>query len=155
MTRSLFIMLSFLVYICIIRSTEMQKIIDNLGITISAVCAIHCVFLPVLFLLAPYSFLASHEFHEVLIYFIIPSALVAFVMGCRKHGDKLVAIMGAAGILLLIIALSMHNILHTGQHSEEFLGIVITISGSVLLIFSHLRNRKLCMQEKYSCHHNY
>ena len=153
--RSLFIMLSFLVYICIIRSTEMQKIIDNLGITISAVCAIHCVFLPVLFLLAPYSFLASHEFHEVLIYFIIPSALVAFVMGCRKHGDKLVAIMGAAGILLLIIALSMHNILHTGQHSEEFLGIVITISGSVLLIFSHLRNRKLCMQEKYSCHHNY
>ena len=148
-------MLSFLVYICIIRSTDMQKIIDNLGITISAVCAIHCVFLPVLFLLAPYSFLASHEFHEVLIYFIIPSALVAFVMGCRKHGDKLVAIMGAAGILLLIIALSMHNILHTGQHSEEFLGIVITISGSVLLIFSHLRNRKLCMQEKYSCHHNY
>ena len=148
-------MLSFLVYICIIRSTEMQKIIDNLGITISAVCAIHCVFLPVLFLLAPYSFLASHEFHEVLIYFIIPSALVAFVMGCRKHGDKLVAIMGSAGILLLIIALSMHNILHTGQHSEEFLGIVITISGSVLLIFSHLRNRKLCMQEKYSCHHNY
>jgi peptidoglycan/LPS O-acetylase OafA/YrhL len=148
-------MLSFLVYICIIRSTDMQKIIDNLGITISAVCAIHCVFLPVLFLLAPYSFLASHEFHEVLIYFIIPSALVAFVMGCRKHGDKLVAIMGSAGILLLIIALSMHNILHTGQHSEEFLGIVITISGSVLLIFSHLRNRKLCMQEKYSCHHNY
>jgi len=142
-------------YICIIRSTEMQKIIDNLGITISAVCAIHCVFLPVIFILAPYSFLASHEFHEVLIYFIIPSALVAFVMGCRKHGDKLVAIMGSAGILLLIIALSMHNMLHMNQHSEEFLGIIITISGSVLLVFSHLRNRKLCMQEKYSCHHNY
>ncbi len=148
-------MLSFLVYICIIRSTEMQKIIDNLGITISAVCAIHCVFLPVIFIIAPYSFLASHEFHEVLIYFIIPSALVAFVMGCRKHGDKLVAIMGAIGILLLIIALSMHSILHAEQHSEELLGVAITISGSVLLVFSHLRNRKLCMQEKYSCHHNY
>ena len=148
-------MLSFLVYICIIRSTGMQKIIDNLGITISAVCAIHCVFLPVIFIIAPYSFLASHEFHEVLIYFIIPSGLVAFVLGCRKHGDKLVAFMGATGILLLITALIMHSTLHTGQHSEEFLGIVITISGSVLLVFSHLRNRKLCMKEKYSCHSDY
>jgi len=147
-------MLSFLVYICIIRSTEMQKIIDNLGITISAVCAIHCVFLPVIFIIAPYSFLASHEFHEALIYFIIPSALVAFVLGCRKHGDKLVAIMGAIGILLLIIALSMHSILHAEQHSEEFLSIVITISGSVLLVYSHLRNRKLCMREDYTCHEN-
>ena len=147
-------MLSFLVYICIIRSTEMQKIIDNLGITISAVCAIHCVFLPVIFIIAPYSFLASHEFHEALIYFIIPSALVAFVLGCRKHGDKLVAIMGAIGILLLIIALSMHSILHAEQHSEEFLSIVITISGSVLLVYSHLRNRKLCMKEDYTCHEN-
>ena len=147
-------MLSFLVYICIIRSTEMQKIIDNLGITISAVCAIHCVFLPVIFIIAPYSFLASHEFHEALIYFIIPSALVAFVLGCRKHGDKLVAIMGATGVLLLIIALSIHTILHAEQHSEEFLGLVITISGSVLLVFSHLRNRKLCMKEDYTCHEN-
>ena len=146
-------MLSFLVYICIIRSTDMQKIIDNLGITISAVCAIHCVFLPVLFI-TPYSFLASHEFHEVDL-FIIPSALVAFVLGCRKHGDKLVAFMGATGILLLITALTLHSILHAGQHSEEFIGIVITVCGSVLLIFSHLRNRKLCMKEKYSCHNDY
>ncbi len=145
-------MLSFLVYICIIPTNNMQKIIDNLGITISAVCAIHCVFLPVLFIIAPYSFLASHEFHEVLIYFILPSALVAFVLGCRKHGDKLVALMGATGIILLIVALSIHNIFHAEQHSEEVLGIIVTISGSVLLVFSHLRNRRLCMKEDYTCH---
>lgn len=132
----------------------MQRIIDNLGITISAVCAIHCVFLPVLFIIAPYSFLASHEFHEVLIYFIIPSALVAFVLGCKKHGDKLVALMGSLGIILLVTALTIHNISHAEQHNEGLLGIMITVSGSVLLVFSHLRNRKLCMQEKYSCHHN-
>lgn len=147
-------MLSFLVYICIIPSSNMQRIIDNLGITISAVCAIHCVFLPVLFIIAPYSFLASHEFHEVLIYFIIPSALVAFVLGCKKHGDKLVALMGSLGIILLVTALTIHNISHAEQHNEGLLGIMITVSGSVLLVFSHLRNRKLCMQEKYSCHHN-
>ena len=82
----------------------MQKIIDNLGITVSSVCAIHCLLLPAIFLIAPYSFLASHEFHEALIYFILPCALIAFVLGCRKHGDMKVAIMGSIGIILLASA---------------------------------------------------
>ena len=130
----------------------MQKIIDNLGITISSVCAIHCVLLPMIFLLAPYSFLASHEFHETLIYFILPCAFVAFVLGCRRHKDLKVALMGTSGIVLLGSALLMHDILHSNQHSEEFTTVLITVCGSILLVISHLRNRKLCMQEEYSCH---
>ena len=130
----------------------MQKIIDNLGITISSVCAIHCVLLPMIFLLAPYSFLASHEFHETLIYFILPCAFIAFVLGCRRHKDIKVAVMGALGIMLLGSALLMHDILHSNQHSEEFTTVLITVCGSILLVISHLRNRKLCMQEEYSCH---
>ena len=38
------------------------------------------------------------------------------------------------------------------QHSEELTTVLITICGSILLVFAHLRNRKLCMQEDYSCH---
>ena len=145
-------MLSFLSYTCIIRITPMQKIIDNLGITISSVCAIHCLFLPMIFLIAPYSFLASHEFHEALIYFILPCAFIAFVLGCRRHKDLMVAIMGMFGIVLLGSALLMHDVFHGDQHSEEFTTVLITVCGSILLVFSHLRNRKLCMQEEYSCH---
>ena len=130
----------------------MQKIIDNLGITVSSVCAIHCVMLPLIFLIAPYSFLASHEFHETLIYFILPCAFIAFVLGCRRHKDIKVAVMGALGIMLLGSALLMHDILHSNQHSEEFTTVLITVCGSILLVFSHLRNRRLCMQDEYSCH---
>ena len=79
----------------------MQKIIDNLGITISSVCAIHCLLLPAIFLIAPYSFLASHEFHEALIYFILPCALISFVLGCRRDKDTRVAVMGTFGIIIL------------------------------------------------------
>ena len=76
----------------------MQKIIDNLGITISSVCAIHCLLLPAIFLIAPYSFLASHEFHEALIYFILALCFgIAFVLGCRRHKDTRVAVMGTFG----------------------------------------------------------
>ena len=127
----------------------MQKIIDNLGITISSVCA------PLLATACdisncPYSFIASHEFHEALIYFI-HRAFIAFALGCRRHKDIIVAVMGAFGIILFGAALLMHDVFHSAQHSEELTTILITISGSVLLVFSHLRNRKLCMQEDYSC----
>ena len=130
----------------------MKKIIDNLGITISSACAIHCVLLPAILIISPYSFLASHEFHETLIYFIIPFAVIAFFLGCRKHGDLKVLFMGSLGIILLITSLLIHEIHHSEQHSEEFTTILITIAGSITLILSHLRNRKLCMQENFGCH---
>ena len=130
----------------------MQKIIDNLGITISSVCAIHCLLLPAIFLIAPYSFLASHEFHETLIYFILPCALIAFVLGCRKHGDMRVAILGTIGIVLLASAVILHETLYSDQHSDSFISVLITVMGSVMLIFSHIRNRKLCAQHDYECH---
>ncbi len=130
----------------------MQKIIDNLGITISSVCAIHCLLLPAIFLIAPYSFIASHEFHETLIYFILPCALIAFVLGCRKHGDKKVAIMGTIGIVLLASAVILHETFHSDQHSDSLMTVLVTVVGSVVLIFSHMRNRKLCAQHDYKCH---
>tara|TARA_Y100000748_G_scaffold231895_1_gene195894 strand:- start:1753 stop:2148 length:396 start_codon:yes stop_codon:yes gene_type:complete len=130
----------------------MQKIIDNLGITISSACAIHCVLLPAILIIAPYSFFASHEFHETLIYFIIPFAAIAFFMGCRKHGDLKVLFMGSTGIILLVTSLLIHEVFHSEQHSEEFLTVLITIAGSLMLILSHMRNRKLCQQENFGCH---
>ena len=130
----------------------MQKIIDNLGITISSVCAIHCLLLPAIFLIAPYSFIASHEFHETLIYFILPCALIAFVLGCRKHGDMRVAIMGTIGVVLLASSVILHETLHSDQHSDSLISVLITVMGSVMLIFSHIRNRKLCAQHDYECH---
>ena len=130
----------------------MQKIIDNLGITISSVCAIHCVLLPAIFIIAPYSFLASHEFHEALIYFILPCAAIAFVLGCRKHGDLKVAVMGTLGVILLASSLLFHEIFHAEEHSEELVTVLITIAGSIMLILSHLRNRKLCLKEEFACH---
>lgn len=130
----------------------MQKIIDNLGITISSVCAIHCVLLPGIFIIAPYSFLASHEFHEALIYFILPCAAIAFILGCRKHGDLKVAVMGTLGVMLLASSLLFHDIFHADEHSEELITVLITVAGSLMLIVSHLRNRKLCLKEEFACH---
>ncbi len=134
--------------LCIIPFNTMQKILDNFGITVSALCAIHCILLPILIILSPYielAFITSHEFHETLMYFILPTSVIAFTIGCRKHNDDIVKLGGICAIFVLLIAIALHDF-------SEILSILLTLFASTLLIFTHLRNRTLCSEEKYSCH---
>ncbi len=126
----------------------MQKILDNFGITVSALCAIHCILLPILIILSPYielAFITSHEFHETLMYFILPTSVIAFTIGCRKHNDEIVKLGCICAIFVLLIAIALDDF-------SEILSILLTLFASTLLIFTHLRNRTLCSEEKYSCH---
>ena len=126
----------------------MQRILDNFGLTVSAACAIHCILLPVLLILSPYielTFITSHEFHEALMYFILPTSLIAFTLGCKRHNDDIVKLGGVCGIFILLIAIVLHEY-------SEVLSIIMTLFASSLLIFTHLRNRTLCSSEDYTCH---
>lgn len=126
----------------------MQRILDNFGLTISTACAIHCILLPVLLIMSPYielTFFTSHEFHESLMFFILPTSLVAFTLGCKRHNDDMVKLGGICGIFVLLIAIALHEF-------SEPLSIILTLFASSLLIFTHLRNRTLCSNHDYSCH---
>ncbi|MBT3697936.1 MAG: MerC domain-containing protein [Gammaproteobacteria bacterium] len=126
----------------------MQRILDNFGLTISAACAIHCILLPILLILSPYielTFFTSHGFHESLMYFILPTSVIAFTLGCKRHNDDMVKLGGICGIFVLLIAIALHEF-------SEPLSIILTLFASSLLIFTHLRNRTLCSNHDYSCH---
>ena len=126
---------------------SMQRILDNFGLTISAACAIHCILLPVLLILSPYielAFITSHEFHETLMYFILPTSLVAFAMGCRKHKDYRVALLAVTGITILLYATLHHESLHGVLE-------LVTLTGSLFLVVSHFTNFILC--QKAGCIH--
>ena len=127
---------------------SMQRILDNFGLTISAACAIHCILLPILLILSPYielTFITSHGFHESLMYFILPTSIIAFTLGCKRHNDDMVKLGGICGIFVLLIAIVLHDF-------SEALSIILTLFASSLLIFTHLRNRTLCSNHDYSCH---
>ena len=126
----------------------MQRILDNFGLTISAACAIHCILLPILLILSPYielTFFTSHGFHESLMYCILPTSVIAFTLGCKRHNDDMVKLGGICGIFVLLIAIALHEF-------SEPLSIILTLFASSLLIFTHLRNRTLCSNHDYSCH---
>ncbi len=127
----------------------MRKYLDYTGITLSGVCFIHCILTPILIMLTPFISLgifASHEFHESIIYFIVPTAIVALAIGCNRHRDMGVALVGIIGITILILALWAHD------HWAESVNIVITMVGSLTIIAAHYRNRLLCQKEEYECH---
>jgi len=128
----------------------MQRIFDTIGLTVSGTCAIHCLFAPVTVILFPIiglTVLDEHTFHEIILYFILPCALMAFTMGCRKHKDYSVATLAVIGIFLLISATVLHD-----MYSSDFIRI-ITLLGSSLLIVSHIRNYFLC--RKADCRHDH
>ena len=125
----------------------MQRIFDTIGITSSGTCIIHCLYAPVSLILIPIfgiSILDVAIFHEAILYFILPSALVAITMGCRKHKDYRVALLAVTGITILLYATLYH---------ESLQGILelITLTGGLFLIISHFINFILC--QKAGCSH--
>ena len=125
----------------------MQRIFDTIGITSSGTCIIHCLYAPVSLILIPIfgiSILDVAIFHEAILYFILPSALVAITMGCRKHKDYRVALLAVIGITILLYATLYH---------ESLQGILelITLTGGLFLIISHFTNFILC--QKAGCSH--
>jgi len=129
------------------KDLRMQKYFDLMGISLSGICFIHCLLTPVLIMLSP--FLAGHEFHENIIYLIIPTAVIALAVGCSRHRDFWVAVIGISGISVLILALIFHTTF------GELVGLVLTMFGSILIISAHYRNRLLCKKESFKCHNGH
>ena len=128
----------------------MQKLFDTIGLTISGTCVMHCLFAPVTLILLPvFGLTVSQEevLHEIFLYLIVPSAIIAITMGCRKHKDYSVAILATTGIILLVYAVVTHD-----NNTEQTVE-VLTLFGSALVVLSHLRNFSLCRQN--NCNHDH
>ena len=128
----------------------MQKLFDTIGLTVTGTCVIHCLFAPVTLILLPvFGLTVSQEevLHEIFLYLIVPSAIIAITMGCRKHKDYNVAILATIGIILLVYAVITHD-----TNTEQTV-VLLTLFGGTLVILSHLRNFSLCRQN--NCNHDH
>ncbi len=86
----------------------------------------------------------------LLIYFILPCGAVAFILGCKKHGDLKVAILGCLGLACLITAMIIHELAPKHQHSEEFITIIVTITRKYTINnFSFEKSQVMCNRTLY------
>ena len=122
---------------------------DKTAISLSILCALHCLALPVLVVMLPSLTawnLASEEAHLWLLVAVIPISVYALTMGCRKHRQFNIMFLGLICLALLIIAAWLgHDIL--GEIGEKT---ILTI-GAAVIALSHLLNQRQCRRVSCEC----
>ena len=124
------------------RSPDVRSFADGIGILGSAACALHCLAAPV-FLVAgtalPASFVTDEGFHQMLLWAILPASILAFGLGCWRHKDQRVLLLGALGLIGISSSVAApHELI--GETGERW----VTVASAGLLIAAHLRNFKRC-----------
>tara|TARA_Y100001970_G_C13546996_1_gene515011 strand:- start:102 stop:491 length:390 start_codon:yes stop_codon:yes gene_type:complete len=121
---------------------EVNIYLDKTAISLSVICAIHCLFVPLVLLYAPtltISVLTDEWFHTLLLFLVFPVSTLAMFFGCKQHKRYNILFYGIIGLMILAVsAIWGHDIL--GETGE----IVATLLGASVLSFGHYRNQKLC-----------
>lgn len=124
---------------------DIRTIADGLGVIGATACALHCVALPVLLVLGttvPTVFFLEEGFHKTMLWLVVPSAVLAFAIGCWQHRDRRVLLLGALGLGGMVLAGTiLHDLL--GETGER----VVTLVSAGFLIAAHYRNFKLCRSD--------
>ncbi len=139
----------------ILRCNEFKAILnlDNFGIVASSLCLVHCLVLPFVLLFLPFlglQFLASNLAHKYLAFFVFLFALTAIVPGYLQHKNQYILYAMIFGLSLVLFAsFATNNIMNDSYEVP-----LITI-GNLVLVATHLKNRKLCAQlHNLNCHNH-
>lgn len=131
------------------HTTHVESWLDGFAVILSAACMVHCLLLPLALTVFPMmqgTMVDEEQFHLIMLFFILPSSLIALTIGCRKHKDTLTLALGATGLIILALTALF------GHDWFGFLGerIATTVAG-VILAGAHFRNFRCCRAA--DCHH--
>lgn len=110
---------------------------DRIGATASFLCAIHCALLPFVLTALPLlglGFLASHEFERGFVTFAVALAMVALVIGYRRHHHRLPLLLAVPGLLLLMVGVTLLD-----RHTPVVHSVMVTCGG-LLVASAHFVN---------------
>lgn len=135
-----------------ISQINFQKLYDVIAISLSGICAIHCLLTPIALIIFPImglTVLTHTLFHKLMFFLILPTSLIAFFLGCRQHKDSRVIMLGIIGFAVLFFAAFWgHSVLGTSNER------IITIIGGTIMATGHVRNFRLCRQTSCGHHHH-
>ena len=129
---------------------KMQKY-DIAGILLSTICGLHCILTPIILIKFPDlgHKIESPWLQSVLLLLIAGIFYQAIYRNFKVHKSKLTLGLGLLGFMILLGAYINETFLehadhhHHGAH-DETTAIIFAITGSVLMISSHILNIKHC-----------
>ncbi|GAA6183094.1 MULTISPECIES: MerC domain-containing protein [Alteromonadaceae] len=127
--------------------TKIQQISDKVAVGLSLLCVVHCLFFPILLIIMPplSGLFAINDalFHRWLLFAVVPISVIALIMGYFHHRSGRVFLLASLGLTLLIVtALLGHDLL--GNYAE----VALTVLGSSIIAFAHIRNYQLQRMNK-------
>jgi hypothetical protein len=121
------------------KSSARRGLLDQLAVTLSGLCLLHCLLLPFVVAVLPFlgQFSDDHLHAEMLIV-VVPVSVVALALGYRRHRDAGVIVAGAIALALLAVG---------GTIAHSAYGLLadraLTVVGSITLAITHYRNFRL------------
>ena len=123
--------------------------LDKVAISLSFICTVHCLLLPVAFVLLPAmaaNTFGDERFHQWMLLAVLPTSLIALTIGCRRHLKFSVMVVGLSGLATLtLVAFFGHDLF--GAAGEK----IASLLGASLIAIGHFRNHKLCKRLQCGC----
>ena len=114
-----------------------REIRDKIAVTLSMLCILQCLFLPLLVTLLPFLdfwWLSDQFLHPFLLLVIIPLTMVTLLPGYFRHKNIQPLMIAAPALVLLAI----------GAFIPESMGEkLLTVVGAITLAVAHIRNLSL------------
>lgn len=121
---------------------QVQPPLDFLAVAISGLCAVHCLLLPVVLIAFPIlgvGILSDEMFHQLLLWAVLPTSVLAVVLARFGHPDVWVVVLVTLGLATLTLgALWAHD------NAAPWVDKALSLSGGAVLAIGHLRNFQLC-----------
>ena len=126
-----------------------HPIADKFAAGLSIACALHCLLVPSFLIVTSGALALSIDnelIHWAILFLAIPISVYALITGVLNHKDYAVFLVGLAGLgILFVTALSESSI-------SETLVIALTLLGSALVAYAHMKNFQLCKELDCDCH---
>lgn len=120
---------------------EQETKADKIGMFLSTFCAIHCAATPFIFFIAPWieEYIPHEMFHMLMLAFVLPLGLFAFISQYRKHHATQILVLGLVGLALVSLGVIIPEIVGH-SHEGELIETSFTILGSIVLVVAHYFN---------------
>jgi hypothetical protein len=114
-----------------------KHLLDITAISLSFLCLIHCLALPLLIAVLPLwgmQFVADEHVHVVLLFFALPVSTLGLWLGARCYRHRWYMLIGFTGLALMLFAT---------VSSAEVLEHALTVGGVLLVAVAHILNWSL------------
>ncbi|WP_260706305.1 MerC domain-containing protein [Edaphobacter flagellatus] len=122
---------------------QLRRHTDHAGAMASGICLVHCLMTPVVISLFPGAlpYLPGDlRVHRLLAAIILLIGAAAFIPGYRIHRRKALLGLIAIGLLLILC------VAWAGNAMSPSVELVLSVSGSLILVAAHLLNRSFCLR---------